>query len=575
MIKKFCSFYKPHWRLFTFDLICAFLLAICNLIYPQIAKNIINDFVPNRQMNFLLLSCLGLLFIYAIKALLNYSIQYWGHMVGVRIQADMRKTLFKKLERLPFSYYDENKTGTIMSRIINDLMDISELAHHGPEDIFISVVSFVGAFIMLALINIYLSLIVFAVIPLIVLFAVSRRLKQKKAFKQMRIETAEINSQVESAIAGIRVTRAYNGEEHELDKFEESNNKFQIARGAAYRQMGIFNSGMTFFTDFLYLLVLFAGGLFFFYDIIDVGEFTAYILYITMLINPIRTMVSIFEQLQSGMTGFERFLEVMDEKEEVEEKNSFTMSDIKKGVYFKDVTFHYGNTDRKDDNKDVLSHLNLEIPCGKTVALVGPSGGGKSTLCHLIPRFYKIDSGAILIDDCNINQISRSSLRKHVGIVDQDVFLFSGSIKENIAYGNLDASEEEIIEAAKRANIHDYVMTLKHGYDTEVGERGVKLSGGQKQRISIARAFLKNPKFLILDEATSSLDNVTEIQIQKSLEELSKGRTTLVVAHRLSTVKNADTIIVLTKDGILEQGTHQELLALNGIYANLYQHQLR
>ena len=570
-LKYFFSFYKPHMKLFIFDLFCALIVAVCNLFMPAITQNIINIYVPNKDFQLIFIWAGVLLGIYLIKMFLNYCLQYWGHIVGVRIQADMRGMLFRKLEKLPYTYYDNNKTGTIMSRIINDLMEISELAHHGPEDLFLSLITFIGAFIMIARMNIYLSMIIFIALPFIIIFAVYRKNKQRNAFKQMRIRTGEINAQVESSIAGIRVSRAYTANEQEIKKFDESSKEFQKARAGAYHQMGVFNSGMNFLNDVLYLIALVSGGIFFINGEIDAGQFTGYILYISALINPIRTLVAIFEQIQSGMTGFERFVEVMNEKEEEEVENPKELLGIKNSIEYQNVSFSYGD----DEGKYVIKDFSLKIEKGKTIALVGPSGGGKTTLCHLLPRFYEIDEGKITIDGIDIREFSRFSLRKNIGMVAQDVFLFAGTIKENIAYGDFSASDEEIIEAAKKANIHDFILTLEKGYDTYVGERGIKLSGGQKQRISIARAFLKNPEILILDEATSALDNVTEMQIQDALEKLSVGRTTIVVAHRLSTVKKADEIIVIDKDGIKEQGTHDSLLNNNGIYAELYKYQFR
>lgn len=573
MIKRFARYYKPHLRLFLIDIFCAFVVAICNLVYPKIAGEIVDVHVPKKNIDMILIFGGILLAIYVLKCFLNYVIQYWGHIVGVRIQADMRRDMFKKLQKLPFTYYDQNKTGHITSRLVNDLMDISELAHHGPEDVFLSVVTMVGAFVMLAITNIYLALIVFAIIPFIVFFASKTRVKQRQAFRQTRIQTGEINAEVESSIAGIRVSKAYVSEKHELEKFQKSNKKFQQARAGAYKQMGIFHSGMGLFTDLLYLIVLVAGGIFFANGWISDGEFTSFILYIMMLINPLRTLVNVYEQIQNGMTGFARFIEVMDTPEEEDKEDAVVVKDFNKNIRFEDVSFTYHHKD--EERERVLSHLSFQIEKGKTVALVGPSGGGKTTICHLIPRFYEIDEGRITFDDIDIKDITRDSLRNQIGMVAQDVFLFAGTIKENIAYGNLDASDEEIISAAKKANIHDFIMALEKGYDTYVGERGVLLSGGQKQRISIARAFLKNPSILILDEATSALDNMTEMQIQNALTNLAKGRTTLVVAHRLSTVKTADEIIVLTADGIVERGTHEELIENNGIYAELYQYQFR
>lgn len=572
LIKKFISYYKPHKKLFFIDMICALLVAICNLIYPLIAKNIINDYVPNQKLSPLIICAAILLLIYVIKAFLNYFIQYWGHVVGVRIQGDMRVDMFKKLQKLPFSFYDENKTGAIMSRIINDLFEISELAHHGPEDLFLSVIMLLGSFIILSSINIYLTLIIFAFIPFIVFFAIKMRKSMNEAFSLGRKEIAKVNANVENSISGMRISRAYTAEAHETKKFEKANNRFKKVRGMEYRSMGLFFSGMGLFTDLLYLVVLVAGGLFFFNGTINVGEFATYILYISTFLNPINRLVSLFEQFQQGITGFVRFNEIIEQYEEPELPDAIDMPGLKGDISFNDVSFKYQNSDAKDKSL-VISHLNLKIDKGKTVALVGPSGTGKTTLCHLIPRFYELDSGSIEIDGIDITKLTRQSLRKNVGIVAQDVFLFDGTIRENIAYGNLDATDEQIIEAAKLANIHDFIQTLENGYDTGVGERGVKLSGGQKQRISIARVFLKNPPILILDEATSALDNATEMQIQSSLEKLSKGRTTLIVAHRLSTIKNADEIVVLTKDGIVEQGTHDQLIANNGLYKSLYQYQ--
>lgn len=575
MFRKFVVYYKPHWKLFAIDMVCAIIVAACNLFYPHIAQNVINSYIPNREMTAMLIWLGILLGVFILKMFLTYVIQYWGHIVGVRIQSDMRKKLFSHLEELPFKYYDENKTGQIMSRVINDLFEISELAHHGPEDIFLSFITLIGAGIMMALtIDPWLSLIVFSVVPFVIIFAIIRRKKMKAAFKKSREETGEINARVESSIAGIRVTKAYAASEYEIAKFDQANEDYQNARVGALRQMGIFHSGMGFLTDFLYFLTLLSGGLFFFYHRIDGGQFTGFILYITMIINPIRTFVAIFEQIQNGTSGFARFLETLSFAEEKELPGAVELTGISKDIRFDHVFFKY-DTEQNKSNSYILNDLSLRIAKGKTVALVGPSGGGKTTICHLIPRFYELNSGEILIDGVNINEFTFKSLRSQIGIVAQDVFLFGGSIKENIAYGKTDISMEEIIAAAKKANIHDFIMTLTDGYETDIGERGVKLSGGQKQRISIARAFLKNPPILILDEATSALDNVTEMQIQNSLETLSKGRTTIVVAHRLSTVKNADEIIVINEKGIEERGTHQELVDFDGVYAHLYQYQFK
>lgn len=576
MLKKFCSYYRPHLKLFFFDLFCALVLSTCNLIYPLIAKYIMEELAGDEsKIKLILILGVALLIIYLVKAGLNYIIQYWGHIVGVRIQGDMRKELFEHLQKLPFNYFDENKTGTIMSRLINDLMDISELAHHGPEDIFIATITLIGSCtLMIIEVNPLLTLIIFSVVPFIILYAIFTRKGMRKAFTKMREETGKINAQVESSVSGIRVSKAYTTEKYENEKFNSCNAEFQHARSGAYKQMGIFGSGMTFLTDFLYLLALIVGGIFYSKDYIDGPEFTTLILYINNIIMPIRTIVNIFEQIQSGMTGFSRFMEVLAYKPEDEKENALILKGINDEITYNNVSFSYTNKEEAVENL-VLSHLSFKIKKGTTVALVGPSGGGKTTICHLLPRFYEINNGSIKIDGIDIREFTRLSLRKNIGIVQQDVFLFAGSIKENIAYGKVNATMDEIIDAAKKANVYEFIQSLPEGFDTYVGERGVKLSGGQKQRISIARAFLKNPPVLILDEATSALDNVTEMQIQQALESLSKGRTTLVVAHRLSTVKNADNIIVIDKTGIIEQGNHEELISKNGVYANLYQYQFK
>ena len=564
MLKRFFAFYKPHKKLFIIDTICAFLVSACNLVYPMIAKNIINIYVPDKKLQLLVVWCVVLLAVYLVKALLTYVIQYWGHLLGVRIQGDMRRAMFAHLQKLPFTYFDNNKTGAIMSRMINDLFNISELAHHGPEDMFMSVISIVGAFVMLATINIYLTLIVFVFIPVLLLFAVRNRKRMNSSFMQMRREEASVNADIETTVSGVRVTKAYGSEDYVQGRFDRANNNYQKARGSAYKAMGIFGAGMGFISDFLYLAVLLAGGLFFYYSIIDTGEFAAYILFISMLLTPIRTIVTLYEEIQSGSTGFRRFCEIMDEPEERDAEDAVTLGEVKGDIEFKNVEFSYAGKE-----EDVLEGVSFSIPHGKTTALVGGSGGGKSTICHLILHFYELSGGEITLDGIDIAKIRRSSLREKIGIVAQDVFIFDGSVKENIAFGKADASEEEIVEAAKRANIHDYIVSLPEGYDTWVGERGVQLSGGQRQRISIARAFLKNPPILILDEATSALDNITETQIQLALNELSEGRTVVAVAHRLSTIRSADQIVVIERGKIVEKGTHEELVQAGGRYAEM------
>ncbi len=569
-IKKFAGYYKPHLKLFIIDLICAFGVAICNLVYPKVAGKMIET----ANLNYVLLFSAILLGIFTFKAFLLYVVTYWGHVVGVRIQGDMRDELFRHLQKLPFSYYDETKTGSIMSRLINDLFEVSELAHHGPEDLFLSVITIIGTLIMVGFINPWLAVIFIIIIPIIIVIAVKLRLSLMEAFKRSREKTSEINAAVESAVSGIRVSKAYNAEAHENQKFANANEELKKARSWQYKSMSNFMVVMNYAMDILYLCAFLAGGIFYANSLISAADLTSYVLYVAMLIAPIRTFTAIFEQIQEGMTGFERFLEVMEVMTEEEPLNPVKVGKLKGNIEFDNVSFRY-KKETDDDKHLILNGLSLKIDAGKTVALVGPSGGGKTTLCNLIPRFYDIDEGKITIDGINIRDMRIYDLRKNIGIVAQDVFIFGGTVKENIAYGDFDATDEQIIAAAKLANIHDFITSLDKGYDTYVGERGVKLSGGQKQRLSIARAFLKNPPILILDEATSALDNVTEMQIQTALEKLSEGRTTLVVAHRLSTVKNADEIIVLSSDGIAERGTHAELMAKNGVYATLYNYQFR
>ncbi|MDR0840166.1 MAG: ABC transporter ATP-binding protein/permease [Christensenellaceae bacterium] len=575
MIRRFLTYYKPHIRLFTIDMLCALIVAGCDLVYPIIARNIINTYVPQGNMRLLFIWCAVMLGLYLAKAAFNYVVQYWGHIVGVRIQGDMRRDMFEHLQKLPFAFFDENKTGVIMSRMINDLFDISELAHHGPEDVFISAVMLLGSFAVLASIDLALTLIVFIAVPFVIWFAVHTRKHMRDAFAATREQTAEINASVETAIAGVRVSRAYTGEAYEASRFAQANSLFMRARAAAYRVMGWFYSGTGLLTDLLYLLVLLFGGVFFMRGRIDAGDFAAYLLYITMFLKPINKFITLFEQLQSGMTGFARFVEVMDEPIEQEDASALDAGTLCGEIRFDHVSFQYRSSDAADAQSHVITDLSLTIPVGRTLALVGPSGGGKTTLCNLIPRFYDVDFGGISIDGLDIRTLKRSALRRNIGIVAQDVFLFSGTIRENIAYGDLNATDEQVIEAAKRANIHEYILTLAQGYNTDVGERGIKLSGGQKQRIAIARVFLKNPAILILDEATSALDNHTEMLIQRALTDLAKGRTCIVVAHRLSTIKNADEIVVLTKQGIAEQGSHAALMAAEGMYAALYNYQFR
>lgn len=568
MLKSFIHYYKPHWKLFVFDMVCALVAASCDLMYPVISRNIINTYIPDKNLRLILTWCVALLVIYLVQAIMQYFMQYQGHVVGVRMQADMRRDVFEHLQKLPFSYFDEHKTGVIMSRIVNDLMDISEFAHHGPEDLFISLVSVVGSFIILCTINIPLTLITFAVLPFLILFVVKKRTAMTIAFRKNRIEIAEVNASLENSIAGVRVARAFTGEQEEAKKFDENNQRYVTVRERAYRVMAEFFSGTNFLTSLMNVVVLTGGGYCVYRGVINVGDMVAYMLFINMFVNPIKKLIQFVEMFQNAITGYTRFQELMNIEVEQEEPDAVDLKDVRGEITFDNVSFQY------DEGKEVLSNISMTFPQGEMVAIVGPSGGGKTTLCHLIPRFYEITQGSICIDGQDIRKVTRRSLRSKIGIVQQDVFLFTGTIFDNIAYGKLGASRKEVYEAAKKANIHDYIMSLPEGYDTFVGERGVKLSGGQKQRISIARVFLKNPPILILDEATSALDNVTENYIQDSLDELCKNRTTIVVAHRLSTIKNADEIIVMDRDGIQERGTHTQLLEKdNGIYRELYEAQ--
>ncbi len=564
LIKRFITYYKPHKILFFVDMVFAFILAACDLFYPVLTGEMLDRYIPKGMIKALFICAAVLLGVYIIKIFLNYFVMYYGHIVGVRMQADMRRDIFDRLQVLPLSYFDNNKTGTIMSRIINDLMDVSELAHHGPEDLFLSLVMFIGSFILMANISLPLTLIVYAAVPFMVIFAVKKRKKMSDAFTQSRVEVGEINASLENSISGIRVSKAYDNKEEESRNFVLGNKKFVTARSAAYKAMAEFHTGITFIGDFLQLVLYVCGGVFCYKGMITIGEFTSFALYISVFMNPIRKLVGFVEQYQNGMSGFKRFCEIMDTPIE-EETGTVDAGTVRGDVEYKNVSFSYDT-----ESGEVLHELDLKIGAGRTVALVGPSGGGKTTICHLLPRFYEIESGEITVDGRDIREYTRSSLRRNIGIVAQDVFLFNATIYENIVYGCDGVTREQAEEAARRANIHDYIMTLPDGYDTVVGERGVKLSGGQKQRISIARVFLKNPPILILDEATSALDNVTERMIQKSLEELCVGRTTIVVAHRLTTVKSADEILVITDEGITERGTHDELVAAGGIYAGLW-----
>lgn len=571
MFKKFIAYYKPHKKLFFVDMFFAFLISVFDLVFPMFTRNMVNVIIPDGNMSMLIKMTSIMVLLFILRYISQYIVAYYGHLLGVRIEHDMRRDIFTHLQTLPFSYYDNTKTGHIMSRIINDLMDITELAHHGPEDIFISSIMLVGSFVILLTIEWRLTMILFAFIPVMLWFAIKKRKRMEEAFMKARRKIAGVNSQLENSISGVRVAKSFTNEEYEIQKFNERNKQFASARGESYKVMAEFVSGVGIISSGLNLLVISLGGYFVYKNIINLGDLFAYTLYVNFFMQPIKKLTDFMQQLQNGMTGFTRFQEVMSiEPTIVDKVGAIELNNVKGRIDFKKATFSYGNGDEK-----VLSNIDLTIEQGKTVALVGPSGAGKSTLCHLIPRFYDITSGEILIDGINIKDVTLKSLRRNIGLVQQDVFLFTGTIKENIQYGNPIATHDEIIEAARNASIHNFIVNLPNGYDTYIGEKGVMLSGGQKQRISIARLFLKNPPVLILDEATSALDNETEQMIQKSLEKLSKDRTSLVIAHRLSTIKNADKILVMTANGIEEEGSHQELLDKKGIYSELYESQFR
>ncbi len=570
MLKRFLSYYKPHKVIFALDMLASFAMSVIAIFYPMITRKMLNELIPQERYREIVIYGVGLLVVYLLRMGLSYFVQYQGHMMGVKMQEKMRSDLFAHLEKLPFSFFDNNETGKIMTRMTSDLFDVVELAHHGPENVIITSVSIIISFAYLMSINVPLSLILLVCVPILIIISSVLRKRMRDAFKKRRESNAVINAALESSISGIRVTKAFTNAEKEIQKFSMGNTQFVENSRKAYKAMGQFFSQTSFITDVFNVILLIAGGFFLFNGkIANFGDYSAFIVSINLFINPVNTLIRFMESFQNGITGFERFVEILDTPIEADSDDAVDVGELQGNIEFKNVTYGYG------DGDNVLKNVSLKINKGQTFALVGPSGGGKTTICHLIPHFYDIREGKILIDGININEITRESLRKNIGIVQQDVYLFNSSIKENILYGRLDATDQEVIEAAKRANIHDYVMTLPNGYDTVIGERGVKLSGGQKQRLSIARVFLKNPPVLILDVATSALDNATEIMIQQSLDELCKGRTTLVVAHRLSTIKNADAIAVVSGGEICECGSHNALLNANGIYAMLHKQQFR
>ena len=568
IMKKFISYYKPYKKVFFLDMLCALIISIVDLAFPQILNYLNNTFYVQPKemiMDSLFILAIGLLIMYIIRALCRYYVTAQGHIMGAKMESDMRQDLFDQFERLSFSYYDQNNTGEMMSKLVSDLFDISELSHHGPENVFISLLKIFGSFILLLYIHVPLTLILIAVTIVMLVFSLFQNKKMQATFMDNRRKIAGVNASLQDSLAGIRVVKSFANEDIERDKFAHSNQMFLQSKTNNYYRMGLFHAGNNFFQGMLYLTILVAGGFFIAKGTLDPISLATYALYINIFVAPIEVLVEFTEMFQKGFSGFKRFLEVIETKPDiVDAENAKDIEEVSGVIDYEDVCFSY------NEEETVLDHINFHIDAGKSIALVGPSGGGKTTICSLLPRFYDVNSGSIKVDGKDVRELTLESLRKAIGIVQQDVYLFTGSIKENIAYGRPGASDDEIIDAAKKANIHEFIMSLPDGYDTFVGERGTRLSGGQKQRISIARVFLKNPKILILDEATSALDNESERHIQKSLEELSKNRTCITIAHRLSTIRNADEIIVISENGMEERGSHEELMEKNGVYAKYY-----
>ncbi|MBQ6217299.1 MAG: ABC transporter ATP-binding protein [Erysipelotrichaceae bacterium] len=570
MLKRFFSYYRPYLKTFALDMSCALGNSAVGVLYPILTRYMLNDLIPNRKFDQIIIFGVVLLLAYVVKMLMKYSVDYYGHMVGTRLQADMRRELFAKLEKLPFSYFDNNETGKIMSRITSDLQEISELAHHGPEMLVMTSFSLIFSLVYLSSINVTLALIIFSCSPLLIIITVIVRKKHLESSRRARRSLAQINGDVNSSVSGIRITKAFNNADKEMEKFEVGNKAFVEAKRGQYFTMAIQHAATIFVTDIFNVVCLISGGIFLYNGAISFGDYSTFIVSVSFFTSPILQLVQWMEQFDEGVTGFERFCEIIDLPVEEDRKDARDIEKLNGDIRFDEVCFSYN----LDEKREVLDHISFTVPKGKTIALVGPSGGGKTTICHLLPKFYHPQSGVISIDGNDIEDITMQSLRENIGIVQQDVFLFSGSFADNIAYGKKDATMDEIIEAAKKANIYDYILSLPEGFDTEIGERGIRLSGGQKQRLSIARVFLKNPSILILDEATSALDNTTEALIQEALNSLKKGRTTIVVAHRLSTIKNADEILVVANGKIRESGTHDELLRKDeGIYKRLYESQ--
>lgn len=569
-LRRLAAYYKPYRRVFWTDMFFAFVSAAAALVIPLVVRYVtsaIAEMQMQEAQNMIFKLGIFMSALVLVQWYSNYYISNYGHVMGAKIEYDMRAEIFDHYQKMSFSFYDEQKVGQLMSRVTSDLFDITELLHHGPENIAISFIKIIGAFIILMSINPYLVIAAFALIPVMILFAYFCNKKMKRAFRKNREKIAEINSQIEDNLSGIRVVKSFANEEIENEKFKVGNDGFLSAKKNSYHYMGQYHSGLTAFTTWINVLVIFFGGLMVTRAVVSVTDLVTFLLYINVFTDPVKTLIDFTEQFQNGYSGYERFIQMLDIKPDIQDaENAQKLEHVQGNICFQDVSFHY-----ETESDAVLQHINLEVPAGKYVALVGPSGIGKSTLCSLIPRFYEVSGGRITLDGTDIRSLQIKSLRDNIGMVQQDVYLFAGSVYDNIAYGKPGASREEVVEAAKNANAHAFIMELPHGYDTDIGQRGIKLSGGQKQRLSIARVFLKNPPILIFDEATSALDNESEKVVQESLEKLAANRTTFVIAHRLTTIRNAEQILVLTERGIEEQGTHKELIEKDGIYAGLYQ----
>lgn len=571
MIRRFFSYYKPHRRLFIIDFTSAIIVAILELAFPVAVRWFIDDLLPGNNWDLIVKISFGLFLIYLLSTFLQYVVTYWGHMLGLNIETDMREELFHHVQKQSFRFFDNTKTGHIMSRITNDLFDIGELAHHGPEDFFIAIMTFIGAFWIMVKINVELALIILLIIPLLIFFMTYSNIKMSRAWTNMYENIAGVNARIEDAVSGARVVQSFTNEHYEMKQFTKNNRIFRRSKLGAYRVMAFVTSNMYMIMRFITLIVLVVGAWLSFNGKLSYGELVAFVLYVNVLFKPVEKISALLELYPKGMAGFRRFTELLDEDPDiVDRKNAKDVQNLQGTIEFHNVTFSY-----ETSAEPVLENVNFKVKQGETVAFVGPSGAGKTTISALIPRFYDIDSGAIKIDDIDVRDMTKRSLRKQIGIVQQDVFLFTGTLRDNIAYGKLDATDEEIRHVAKLAHLEQFIASLPQGYETEVGERGLKLSGGQKQRIAIARMFLKDPSILILDEATSALDTETEAIIQESFNELAKNRTTIVIAHRLATIKHADRVIVITENGIEEQGTYDELLAQDGLFAHLHNVQLR